>query len=303
MSDIVKIKMPESNYKIDLELQKEKIYAEITADRDFFEKLLKFGLTDIDIKNNIIKIQDYYDESKICKNCKGIGHCSLGNKFFKRIPISNNGVLDFVYEYCDLYAFKEKENSLIISADYDPSYNEKSWTDIDVNSVRNPLVLALTNKIVKNSGDDFYFIEAPSHQGGTFITSVFFKSYILKYNLTGIYLDAFLRISELNDLIFSNKNKFNELFNKYINVDVLVLNKISSCYFSDFIRDNILFPLINERIRTHKMTIVISEISLDNFVKLMVTKSSASGVRAQQIKSLFANNYSFYNISSNIKIY
>lgn len=301
---IEKLNIDEIKHASNRDELRKTLFNEYKNNSEFYQELISFGLTDDDIFNNVGALKEYFEQFKICPNCKDIASCPLqtGNIIRKMVSFKD-GILQFEFGYCDSYLKLKNTESLIFINDIDPSYEQDNFAKINVSESRTDLLLFLTQKLYKNDlNSPLIFVNSSAQSGGTYITSLFLKQYVQNKNVSGIYANSFERIAELNDLLFSDKSTFNERINMYINVPVLVLNKLSNAYINDFIRDNIIFPILSARANNNLLTIITSELSFDDFCKLFSGKNVQGQVRANQIKKILTK-FKQFDISTDLDIY
>ena len=128
--------------------------------------------------------------------------------------------------------------------------------------------------------------------------SVFSKTLIDRNKCKVAYLDTPNRIRELNDLYFINKDAFQEELNNLINVDVLILDDFGNEYKNEIVRDNIVFPLLNERLRKHLLTCFVSSYSLNDIIKMYSLKDNKSPKATQlgEVIQLLSNEIKIESI-------
>ena len=82
----------------------------------------------------------------------------------------------------------------------------------------------------------------------------------------------------------SNQEELNELLEKLYYADVLVLDDIGSERMTKFIRDSLLFPVLDERLSNHKKTYFTSNYSLEDLKgRYSHIDSSDDGVAADRL--------------------
>ena len=93
------------------------------------------------------------------------------------------------------------------------------------------------------------------------------------------------RFKMLADYAFTKNPQFDEDLDKLKECDLLVLDDFGNEFKSDFVRDNILFPLISYRLREKKFTIITSNYSMED-IAMMYQTNKASLPKSTQIKSM-----------------
>lgn len=282
---------------------KTRMLEEIKADKDFYKQLLDLGLNDELISSYLGQLHSLYVEKKVCKECKNVNTCPFELPHLIRIPRVEGDFLSFEYGYCAKYYDVLRFQNNILVNDLNMEYASKTSKDLHMDAIRKPFVMKASNIYKKGLQDNnLLFVVGTPKSGCTYITSFFFAIYLKKYNCQGIYADASKRFDELNELLFKDKEAFNEQIEQFKNVDVLVLNKISSAYINDFIRDNIVYPIIAARYKNNKVTMITSEISLEDFITVISGKTDLGKIKGKQIYDLL-KEFEQFNISSKIKLF
>ena len=93
----------------------------ILADKKFCEHLSNFGFDEEAIKENIAFVIDYYNDHKVCINCKNPNECALGEHYIKRITYKDK-ILNFEYDICNKYKKINRVKNLSYCCDVTDNY-------------------------------------------------------------------------------------------------------------------------------------------------------------------------------------
>lgn len=100
------------------------------------------------------------------------------------------------------------------------------------------------------------------------------------------FMNAPKRFNELMTASIENKVQFEKTFQQLIEVDVLIVDELGNEFKSEFVRDRIVYPLFLERAKSKKVTCLISDFELQDWIKMY--KIGPSGdLKAKQLGSLF----------------
>ena len=126
----------------------------ITKDEKFCSHLQSLGFDLEAIKENISFIIDYYEDYKVCINCKDPLKCALGEHYIKKVTYEN-GLLNFEYDLCAKYKKINRAKNLSTICDIPDSFLVKSLaSDLDKHNVRSPFLTTMLdihkNKTSKN---------------------------------------------------------------------------------------------------------------------------------------------------------
>ncbi len=261
---------------------------------DFIEK---YEINEIEIMQNASKFLSVLEERKICKNCSGLENCKKKIKgTMVELCFDNNGELDLKLAICpEQNKFLKIEDKFYYN-DFPLSYLKYKLKDTlneDYKPMRKSLIEHLS-KIIKGLDNKGVYLTGDRQVGKTFIMSVFSKVYAEQTNNKVAYLDSTNRIRDLNDLYFTNKENFSNLLNDLINLDLLVFDDFGNEYKNEIVRDVIIFPLINERMKKHKITCFISSYTLDE-IEIMYALKERISPKARQLKDIISlSTKSFY---------
>lgn len=263
----------------DLQDLRKKYLIEVKESGLFNDFILKNQIEDEEILANMSKFVKIMEESESCKKCKKLEHCTKYNKgICLSLTINDEGEIDYILRPCKLYAKTLVLKSNYYARDFDENYLNYELKDTlnpDYADSRKKLISSLSS-IIKNNSAVGVYLYGSRQCGKSFIMSVFTKSLIEKTNKMVAYLDTPNRIRELNDLYFINKDAFQEELNNLINVDVLILDDFGNEYKNEIVRDNIIFPLLNERLRKHLLTCFVSPYSINDTIKMYSLKDNKS---------------------------
>ena len=255
-------------------------------------KALKYlktlGMDDQTIKDNISKIYDFAVDIKNCKDCKGIGHCNKEPKYL----VNNVSFEDNVVErhlipckkYLEYTNFKKK------LAIYD--FPEEWLGNVlvkDVSNLRSKPKMEILRKYklaFDGTSKEWIFIKGGIATGKSFFAATLAVEAAKSSTYESIaFMNVPQRFKELADLAFSKNPKFNDEMDKYKNAEFLVLDDFGNEFKSDFVRDNILFPILSHRVRERLFTIITSNYSIDDCASMYQT-NNVSKPKIEQIKSM-----------------
>ena len=273
----------------------------IMADEKFCAHLNDLGFDEKTIRENILIIVDYYNDYKVCSNCTNVSTCGLGEHYIKLISLNDN-LLTFEYDVCEKYKKINRVKNLSTFCDISDEFLTKSAKN-DLKKTENRKQLVTTfMEILKKGSKKFVFVESKKGCGGTFITSIFYKEIVFRNSMSGNYIHAPKRFAELSENLFNNKAEFAKKMDELQNCEILVINKLSNFNFNEFTRNNILFPILENRLSNNLTTIITSELEYEDFITLLNVKNSNKDVRFKQINELL-DSFERTSISTKIKIF
>ncbi len=269
----------------DLEQYKDEKLKELYQDPYFLEFLKQYDLPKEMVRDSLGIFLDYVDDQHYCEKCPGIEKCAKKVPCMVAIPVIEETGIERKMQMCPKMLARRSIEKKFLAYDFDTKWlDDDFFTTVDAKfETRKKIITQLSNLINDKSDQSIYLFGKP-RVGKSYLVATFLITYLKKHpTKKGAFLDAPIRFKELLDLSFADKNQFQQVLNSYIDVDVLVLDDFGSGYMSDYIRDSIVYPIINQRLKEGKTTIFISKLSLKNLETFLSLKSIGGKIQAGQI--------------------
>lgn len=214
---------------------------------------------------------DINDDLHYCTSCPGIEKCKKKNPYLLIKPEIDGKYIERKMVFCPkMIQKRELENKFIVRDFYNEWVGKSMYNkaDFDISEIRKPLIIKCRD-LLKSESKEWLYLYGPSRLGKSYIVTLLIQD-LLKKNEGAkcAFLDSPTRIKELNDLSFTNKEEFNELLKKYMNVDYLVLDDFGNEYKNEYIRDTIIYPLLSCRAKENKPVYFTSHYSIKDLVSL-----------------------------------
>lgn len=272
----------------DLEKYKETELARLSQDPFIYPKLKKLGFTRGEVKEYLDIFLDYEEDLHYCETCPGIEKCQKKTPCFQIRPTKVGNQIERKLQFCPKMEERKKKQDRFLVMDFSPAWLDKDFMaqeDIDVSKSRIEIVKTLRG-ILKNQSQSWVYVSGKPRMGKSYLIATFLLEY-LKENPTkkAAFLDMPLRLKELNDMSFQDKKIFQETLESYMNIDVLVLDDFGNGYMNEYIRDTVLFPLLNARLKENKLTLITSRFSLKQ-IQVMFGKTLAEKIKAEQLVNM-----------------
>ena len=250
--------------------------------------LRSLGLNDELIKDNITRIYDFALDMKNCKNCKGLSSCNKNPKYIVSSVSYKNGVVDRNLVPCKKYLEFTNFKKRLVVADFEEGWFENQiWKDVsNIKSFSKMSVLNKYKDVIKNEGKQWIFMKGNISSGKSFFAATLCVDAARNGAFERIgFINVPERFKELADLAFSKNPKFDEEMNRYKTCDLLVLDDFGNEFKSDFVRDNILFPILSYRAKQKLFTIFTSNYSIEECASMYQT-TNASKPKVEQIRNI-----------------
>ena len=231
------------------------------------EHLQKIAQSDPFFDEHIASYFRVLESRDRCKDCPGLHGCtqlSIG----ERLDLVYDGVLIEEIEYCQYALNARKKDALLQKYLYCDIPKELS--DLDLNNVsyteeQKQLYLALV-KILHGRSDKGLYISGDLGVGKTYLCMALANSLVKQGKKV-----AFVKVSNFFNQMKSDLANNPEGIDPKINIlkkaDYLFLDDIGSESVSEFVRDDILFRILDHRLENKTITIFTSNLSKDELLK------------------------------------
>ncbi len=270
----------------DLEQYKDEKLKELYQDPYFLEFLKQYDLPKEMVRDSLGIFLDYVDDQHYCEKCPGIEKCAKKVPCMVAIPVIEETGIERKMQMCPkMFARRNIEKKLLVYDFPQEWLANDIFSQSDVDYVKNRLdILKSLTSLVEETSKEWIYLYGGPRLGKSYLVASFLVTYLKKHpTKRGAFLDSSMRIKELSDLSFIDKNQFQQVLNSYIDIDVLVLDDFGSGYMSDFIRDTVVYPILNQRLKDKKLTIFVSKIPLKKLETYLSGKSASGKIQAGQI--------------------
>lgn len=247
------------------------------------------GLGDDQIRENAAKIYDFSEDVKNCKNCRGLKHCNKNPQFLVTNITYEEGVVDRNIIPCKKYLeqvnFKKRFVVIDFPEDYYDNHIKKDVVQINTKA-KQKILGKYDNSAIEKKSNEWIYIKGDMSTGKSFFAATLCVDAARNKAFETIsYIDVPERFKELTDLAFQKSPKFNEVLDKIKGSQMLVLDDFGNEFKSDFVRENVLFPILSYRAKNRMFTIITSNYSVDEICTMYYTNAS-SKPKIEQIRQL-----------------
>lgn len=234
------------------------------------------------IEKEIVKIYDFVSDLNFCKTCPGINNCNKQTPRLCTKIVYKNGIISRKLVPCKKYLEYINFKGQIKTRDFPDEWLESELKRIDFSEGRTEAIKKY-KAFFQNENNEWLYLLGEAGTGRSFLAANIAID-VAKKGLGPVsFIDVASRFKELASI--KDNDKFNALIDQYISVPVLVMDDLGNEYKSDFVRENILFPILNWRAKNHLYTIITSDFNI-NDIAYMYQTNQASKPKAEQIKRL-----------------
>lgn len=256
------------NFEMDEEYKKEKeILLNSLLKEEIIQKWMKkYNLHEDFIERHVYKFKDYVENKKMCKNCKGLSLC-MQKKNGYILELEYDGVIS--KNVCACQYLKDKAEALMHKQQFllcDMSDVQLQYSFEKINMAKESvnyfkLVKEMHDATLKENPIGFYLCGEPG-SGKTYLACCFINA-MAKKGKTCAFVNVSNYISKLKTNMY-DKDAFAKQIDALKRADVVVLDDIGGESVSNWSRDEILLPILNERMENNKTTLFTSNYSIDN---------------------------------------
>ena len=238
------------------------------------------------IDEEIVKIYDFVCDLNTCKKCPGINNCQKETPRLCTKIIYEDGVISRMLVPCKEYLKMVKFKGQFIARDFDDEWLTSELKRLDPSNERKE-VIEKYKSFTKGESNEWIYIIGEGGTGRTFLAATIAVDIAKNEKGPIAFLDVPSRFKELANT--KNNDQFNEIVKKYSEVPVLVLDDLGNEYKSDFVRESIFFPILNNRSKNHLFTIITSDFNINDATSMYLI-NIASKPKVEQIKRLLKRN-------------
>ncbi len=271
-----------------LKEEEKKLLDQMLGDETFLNRLSDLGIDEQIILDNLSTIFTSYDDYLICKNCPGLNKCPKDVKG-STIELELQG--HYVERNISRCALKEKNDKLTSFyeiRDFDDKLLSLSKENLNDDKATKELLTAFIDfSKSKNSANWLYLIGGASKRKLDTLIGVYNRFAARNHYLASV-INFPKQCRKLANLYFNEKERFEFIFNKLVDVPFLFLYDFGEEYKNETLRDNILIPLLRARKEKETLTVFISEFDAEDIAN-MYNFNYASKARSLQIKKLLSS--------------
>lgn len=239
----------------------------VKNDPYFSELIKKNNLDDKYIIEHINSFLRVLESRNKCLNCKGLYMCNQRSKG-QRLSLDYKNVLLEEIEYCE-YSLRELKKKKLLN-DYVYCDVPENLSEIDLDNVSytkdQEELYALLLGLLHDKSDKGLYICGDLGVGKTYLCTALANSLVKNKKKV-----AFVKVSNFFNQMKADVINNSELVDKNINAlkssDYLILDDIGSEAVSAFVRDDILFRILDYRLENKLITIFTSNLNKDELLK------------------------------------
>ncbi|MFA5481171.1 MAG: ATP-binding protein [Bacilli bacterium] len=236
------------------------------------------------VRENISKFIAFKEDFDYCRNCPGVENCKKATPHLQLRLIDDNGMIERAFTPCPKIMKRIEIDNQYLYADFPNEWKESSTKTLDKTAERNRII-KLFSQILQGLTSRWIYIRGGQRVGKSFLAATLANDFVAVKKQQVAFISSASRIKELNDLAFSDKDRFAKKMVELCNVPLLVLDDFGNEYKNDYVRDTIVLPLLIERAKNRRLTFFTSDFSVEEIAQLYDT-SKAGAIRAKQMSRI-----------------
>jgi primosomal protein DnaI len=261
---------------------------EILADEGLLAELRALGVAKEEIPQYVSLLASYEESQKICQACKGLDRCASPTpQLIPALAILDSGRLGLTLGPC---RFAKDRASLL--ADYLFRDYPDEWLSLSLRSFRNQRaneVKKALSSALRDEAHPWVYLRGGSGVGKSFFLAAFANDLALR-GRTVAFLNANKRFDELKSLAITDRPAFEQAMAALEGSALLVIDDFGSEYKSDYVRDQVVMPLLGERSKKRLPVFFGSRYTLEEIQDLYGASSRSGLIVAKQLVGLIRGN-------------
>ena len=274
--------------KVDMKKYIEKLVAELKADNDVYESLKPLGLTNKEVRDNIGKLHDYEEDFNVCKKCTGFDKCPKKEMHISMYIYKDGNYITTRSEPCKEFIKEMAIESKYIAKDFPPEWRKSLVKNLDLSENRRPLIKEFVN-IAKGKSNKWLFVQGNHKVGKSFVLVTFANEFVALGRGKVAVINASKQFKGLADIAYSDKEGFKKTIDLLSSVPLLVIDDFGQEYKNEFIRDQIVIPVLNERAHADLPTFFSSEFTIKEIQELYSIGKNGGAIRGKQLGKLLTD--------------
>lgn len=250
------------------------------------KKMTELHLDATALQKNLPLFLAYQESAHICEHCKGMDKCQANPPCLTMdLTIDEDGFVGRTFGPCKLKEAEEQTRRSYLYHDFEDDLLSLTPFSFGRSKRINEYAKKITNALPSGNKESprwIYFTGSSTSKNAIIISVC---NVLASKGKSIAYLDTNRRFDEFKGLSIESKAKFEKTMNEIALCDIVVLDDFGNEYKSDYVRDQILMPLLNYRAKKNLCTIFISDYSLSE-IKDLYDYSRASAVIAKRLVNM-----------------
>jgi DNA replication protein DnaC len=259
-------------------------YQTLVSDPRVNQEIKRLGASEAEVKENIAAFIAFQDDQSYCSKCPDLTGCQKPQHHYQ-VRLERVGrFIERTFAPCPLLMAKMERDRRYLYTDFDEAWKDATLGALDGKHSRSQ-VIAAALPVIRGQSQRWLFLTGAHRVGKSFLMVTFINELLAQGAKQAAVINAGIRFKELLDLAINDKAGFKTTFDQLAAVPVLGIDDFGNEYKSDFLRDQIVYPLLLERAKNKKTTLFTSDFKINEIGTLYAT-SEAGKIRSRQLVRL-----------------
>lgn len=273
---------------LDMKKYIEELLTSLKNDNEVYNILKPLGLTNKEVRDNIGKLVDFQQDYNVCKNCKGFDKCPKANKHVSLYLFKEGSYITTKSEPCKKYIDELEFEAKYLYRDFPSEWKKSKLKALDLSENRRPFIKEFCN-VAKGKSRRWLFVTGNHKVGKSYLLATFANEFIALGLGQVAFINAPSRLKDIADIAYSDKEQFKNIIETLSKVPLLVIDEFGQEYKNEFIRDQIVIPVLNERSHEERPTFFSSEFTIKEVAKLYSVGKNGGEIRGKQLGNLLTD--------------
>ena len=275
----------------DYETQRDTLVETIQSDPRFIQWCDQHKIDSMDAKRiisaNVFKFDTWLNQCTVCASCSGLNQCKQAIPGFMPSLSYNGAFVENGFSACAYKKQDEKDYAFLKNYRINDYTNlrhlvPENWAYLLKHGEAGRLVVSILIEWSKSSRQKGLYIYGPTGTGKTYAAMVIANMYAKKgQSVCAVNFPSWVSTSKFNLDVHDGKTA--EEIRLMSHCDFLLLDDVGATSNSPWIRDELLFPILNDRMENHRLTVMTSNMDLDALENFFANTSN--GKASETLKS------------------
>lgn len=262
---------------------------EIKGDTSLMNELAALGIKDEEIPFYVTLLANYIDSKKACEACLGLENCQADVPHMCRhLLISSSGRLTSELAPCPLYLKEINKENHFLYRDFPVDWSSLSFKVLAKKERYKEAKTALVGAIKKGSLRPWCYFVGENGSGKSYLLASLAND-LAAQNKNVAFIDTNKRFDELKEYSIKNKALYEKMMSALMGAEYLFLDGFGDEFKSDYVRDQILLPLLSARSKGRLCTFFSSVYHLSEIERLYA-KRAGDYIVSRRLSSLISSN-------------
>lgn len=247
-------------------------------------------ITTEDIDTNLGMVKRMVDDLKVCQPCTSFHTCPKDVKGYQIRLDTSHQFFEVEYVKCSKLIEYEKVANHYIIKNFPNNWVDNRLANVTANNYRAGLIKLSTDLLAGRINN--LYIYGTTGLGKSHIAAAICNEFIDINGGKIAFVNTHDLIEELRALVYDDKAAYTLKIKELENVDLLVFDDIGNEKITEWSKEEVIFGLIDTRLRNNKATVYTSSYSIGD-LKSLYTKDS---IKAKKLFEKFENNNKIFEL-------